>query len=86
MSNHMAIGRTESMEAFHTWKERDEESTYSMCVKDQRPYTPKAMEGDVYGSNDRCIAINVKVCLTCVLELLPDTTMYASVMESMQRE
>ena len=38
----------ESMEAFHTWKEREEESTYSMYVRDQRPYQPKAMEGDVH--------------------------------------
>ena len=49
---HGTIGKTEmsfeSMEAFHTWKEREEESTYSMYVRDQRPYQPKAMEGDVH--------------------------------------
>ena len=53
----MAIGKTEisfeSMEAFHTWKER-EESTY---VKDQRSYQPKAMEGDMHCSNDTGIAM-----------------------------
>jgi len=31
------------------------------------------------------VVINVKVCLTCIQELLPDTTMCAAVMESMQR-
>ena len=55
---HMAIGKTEisfeSTEAFHTWKEREEESTY---VNDQRSYQPKAMEGDMHGSNDTGIAM-----------------------------
>ena len=68
MSNHMAIGKTvvsfESMEAFYTWKEREEEITYSMYVKDQRSYQPKAMKGDVHGLK---LCSNVKMCFLCTL-------------------
>ena len=38
----------ESMLAFYSWKEREEENTYSMYVQDQRPYQPKLMKGMVY--------------------------------------
>ena len=37
----------DSMEAFQGWKEREEENTYSMYVKDQRPYQPSCIEGKV---------------------------------------
>ena len=36
-----------SMGAFQSWKEREEENTYSMYVKDQRSYQPKSMK-DTY--------------------------------------
>ena len=57
------IGKTEisfdSMEAFQTWKEREEESTYSMYAKDQRSYKPKAMEGYVHGTYIRAAMCEV---------------------------
>ena len=61
MSNCMVIGKTEmsfeSMEVFHTWKEREEENTYSMYVKGQRAYQPKAMEGNMHSSNNTDVAM-----------------------------
>ena len=65
------------MEAFQTWKEREEESTYSMYVKDQRSYQPKAMESDAY----TCSVAMCKVVDTVFTGI--DTTMCAAVMESM---